>query len=176
MEQKRLFMSALGVGVGVGLGLASGQAINKWTGANSSPAEGLTADQIEQELRRLVVDGKDCKVTFDDFPYYLRITDGNTPPVKHRRNASVSSDMSSISLQSSFSTPAQKRGSGWSFDEKDFLKSLYKPAEGGDGIGSKPEAKSENPVSDSKPGTEKPVPLVKKDEIAAPKAPVSPAH
>nr|GMD53786.1 nuclear valosin-containing protein-like [Ipomoea batatas] len=265
MEQKRLFMSALGVGVGVGLGLASGQAINKWTGANSSPAEGLTADQIEQELRRLVVDGKDCKVTFDDFPYYLsertrvlltsaayvhlnhmdmsrhtrnlslasraillsgpaelylqslakalahhfdaklllldipdfslkmqskygstkkqavstalleemlitiplkrsisevtlehmssllgsfstlpapesnkgrlsrqtsadklRITDGNTPPVKHRRNASVSSDMSSISLQSSFSTPAQKRGSGWSFDEKDFLKSLYK--------------------------------------------------
>lgn len=67
-------MSALGVGVGVGLGLASGQAINKWTGGgvNSSPAEGVTADQIEHELRRLVVDGKDSKVSFDDFPYYLR--------------------------------------------------------------------------------------------------------
>ncbi|XP_019195388.1 PREDICTED: nuclear valosin-containing protein-like [Ipomoea nil] len=251
MEQKSLFMSALGVGVGVGLGLASGQAIHKWTGGNSSPAEGLTADQIEQELRRLVVDGKDTKVTFDDFPYYLsertrvlltsaayvhlnhldmsrhtrnlslssraillsgpaelylqslakalahhfeaklllldipdfslkmqskygstkkqtslkrsisevtlehmssllgsfstppatesnrgRLSrqssadklriDGNTPPVRHRRNASVSSDMSSFSSQSSISTPAQKRAIGWSFDEKDFLKSLYK--------------------------------------------------
>ncbi|RAL46378.1 hypothetical protein DM860_015371 [Cuscuta australis] len=244
MEQKRLFMSALGVGVGVGvgLGLASGQAINKWTGAaaNSAPAYGVTADRIEQELRRLVVDGKDTGVSFDDFPYYLsertrvlltsaayvhlnhldmsRHTRNLSPasraillsgpaelhlqslakalahhfeakfllldisnfsvkplkrslsevtlehmssllgslsslqvqdcnrgrlsrqpsidsnlsesmgvPLKHRRNSSVSSDMSTISSQSSFSSSAPpKRASSWCFDEKTFLKSLYK--------------------------------------------------
>ncbi|VFQ73022.1 unnamed protein product [Cuscuta campestris] len=247
-------MSALGVGVGVGLGLASGQAINKWTGAaaNSAPAYGVTADRIEQELRRLVVDGKDTGVSFDDFPYYLSertrvlltsaayvhlnhldmsrhtrnlspasraillsgpaelhlqslakalahhfeakflLLDisnfsvkmqskyGNSPkqpplkrslsevtlehmssllgslsslqvqdcnrgrlsrqpsidsnlsesmgvPLKHRRNSSVSSDMSTISSQSSFSSSAPpKRASSWCFDEKTFLKSLYK--------------------------------------------------
>lgn len=68
MEQKHVLLSALSVGVGVGLGLASGQAVNKWTSA----AEGITPDQIEQELRRLVVDGKHTKITFEDFPYYLR--------------------------------------------------------------------------------------------------------
>ncbi|KAM3381901.1 putative protein isoform X1 [Capsicum galapagoense] len=67
MEQKHVLLSALSVGVGVGLGLASGQAVNKWTSA----AEGITPDQIEQELRRLVVDGKHTKITFEDFPYYL---------------------------------------------------------------------------------------------------------
>nr|GMC52956.1 putative cell division cycle ATPase [Ipomoea batatas] len=48
-----------------------------------------------------------------------------------------------------------------------------KPVEGGDGIGSKLEAKSENPVSDSKTGIEKSVPLVKNDgeNTAAPRAP-----
>ncbi|CAH9070594.1 unnamed protein product [Cuscuta epithymum] len=74
MEQKSLFISALGVGVGVGLGLASGQAVSKWSGAGaaaSSAAGGVTADQIELELRRLVLDGKDADVTFDNFPYFL---------------------------------------------------------------------------------------------------------
>lgn len=70
MEQKHVLLSALSVGVGVGLGLASGQAVNKWTSPNS-PAEGITPDLIEQELRRLILDGKHTKHTFDDFPYYL---------------------------------------------------------------------------------------------------------
>ncbi|CAN4087681.1 unnamed protein product [Withania somnifera] len=67
MEQKHVMLSALSVGVGVGLGLASGQAVNKWT----TPAQGITPDQIEQELRRLILDGKHTKITFEDFPYYL---------------------------------------------------------------------------------------------------------
>ncbi|KAJ6677224.1 AAA ATPASE putative [Salix viminalis] len=47
MEQKHMLLSALSVGVGV-------------------------AEQIEQELMRQVVDGRDSKVTFEEFPYYLR--------------------------------------------------------------------------------------------------------
>uniref|UniRef100_A0A5B6Z5N2 AAA+ ATPase domain-containing protein n=1 Tax=Davidia involucrata TaxID=16924 RepID=A0A5B6Z5N2_DAVIN len=70
MEQKHILLSALSVGVGVGLGLASGQTVSKWTGYNYS-ADGITAEQIEQELLRFVVDGKESKVTFDEFPYYL---------------------------------------------------------------------------------------------------------
>ncbi|KAL6961889.1 hypothetical protein U1Q18_041807 [Sarracenia purpurea var. burkii] len=72
MEQKSILLSALsvGVGVGVGLGLASGQKGSKW-GGYSSYADGFTTDQIEQELHRLVVDGKESEVTFDEFPYYL---------------------------------------------------------------------------------------------------------
>ncbi|CAH9111199.1 unnamed protein product [Cuscuta europaea] len=254
MEQKHLFMSALGVGVGVGLGLASGQALNKWTGggANSSAPEGFTADRIEQELRRLIIDGKGTDVSFQNFPYYIsertrvlltsaayvhlnhldmsrhtrnlspasraillsgpaelhlqslakavahhfeakllllditnfsvkmqskygnakkqpplkrsisevtlehmssllgslsslpaqeynkgrlsrrpsidaKLSEGVSVPLKHRRNSSISSDMSSISSQSSISSSAPpKRVSSWSFDEKTFLKSLYK--------------------------------------------------
>lgn len=75
MEQKHILLSALGVGVGVGLGLGviSGQAVSKWTcGSSGFPAEGVTAEQIKQELLRLVVDGKDSEVNFDDFPYFLR--------------------------------------------------------------------------------------------------------
>ncbi|KAE8733894.1 Spastin [Hibiscus syriacus] len=72
MEQKGMFFSALsvGVGIGVGLGLASGQTVNKWTG-NITADDGITGEQIEQELMRRVKDGKLSKVTFDDFPYYL---------------------------------------------------------------------------------------------------------
>ncbi|XP_059629136.1 ribosome biogenesis ATPase RIX7-like isoform X1 [Cornus florida] len=70
MEQKSLLLSALSVGVGVGLGLASSQTVSKWSGYSSS-AEGMTGEQIVKELLRLVVDGKESKVTFDDFPYYL---------------------------------------------------------------------------------------------------------
>ncbi|KAK3011687.1 hypothetical protein RJ639_010867 [Escallonia herrerae] len=72
MEQKHFLLSALSVGVGVGLGLASGQTVGKWTGFKyCSATTGVTAEQVEQELLRLVVDGRESKVTFDDFPYYL---------------------------------------------------------------------------------------------------------
>ncbi|KAL9265682.1 hypothetical protein AKJ16_DCAP15401, partial [Drosera capensis] len=72
MEQKGLLLSALsvGVGVGVGLGLASGKSVGKWVGSNSE-SDGVTAEQIEQELFTQVVDGRDRAVTFDEFPYYL---------------------------------------------------------------------------------------------------------
>ncbi|KAM7504830.1 hypothetical protein LguiB_003734 [Lonicera macranthoides] len=68
MEQKHLLLSALSVGVGVGLGLASG---SRWTTGYNCSVNGVTAEQIEQELLRLVVDGRESKITFDDFPYYL---------------------------------------------------------------------------------------------------------
>ncbi|KAK3220012.1 hypothetical protein Dsin_013982 [Dipteronia sinensis] len=254
MEQKSLLLSALsvGVGVGVGLGLASGPSVSKWAGSSFS-TEGVTGEQIERELLRQVVDGKDSKITFDEFPYFLsertrvlltsaayvhlkhfdvskhtrnltpasraillsgpaelyqqmlakalahcfeskllllditdfslkmqskygcvkkdpsfkrsisemtldrmstlfnsfsvyspkedskgslrrqssgvdiksRGMDGN--PLKHRRNASVASDMSSISCNSSATNPASlKSSSSWCFDEKLFLQSLYK--------------------------------------------------
>jgi hypothetical protein len=73
MDQKHIVMSALGIGlgVGVGLGLVSGQASAKWAVPSGSSA-GITADRVEQELMRLVVDGKEEKVTFDEFPYHLR--------------------------------------------------------------------------------------------------------
>lgn len=71
MEQKHIFLSALSVGVGVGLGLSSGQVVSKWVSGNRSPDE-ISGEQIEQELMRQVVDGKDSKVTFEEFPYYLR--------------------------------------------------------------------------------------------------------
>ncbi|KMT12009.1 hypothetical protein BVRB_5g099700 isoform A [Beta vulgaris subsp. vulgaris] len=72
MDQKQLLMSAVGVGigVGVGLGLASGQTVSKWTGISSS-SNVITGERMEQELLRMVVDGRDTKVTFDEFPYYL---------------------------------------------------------------------------------------------------------
>lgn len=73
MEQKHIFLSALsvGVGLGVGLGLSSAQAVSNWVGVNRSLDE-ISAEQIEQELMRQVVDGRDVKVTFEEFPYYLR--------------------------------------------------------------------------------------------------------
>ncbi|XP_012086803.1 putative cell division cycle ATPase [Jatropha curcas] len=71
MEQKHIILSALsvGVGVGVGLGLASGQTVGKWTGRPSLTA--ITAENLEQEILRLVIDGRESGVTFDHFPYYL---------------------------------------------------------------------------------------------------------
>ncbi|CAO2819143.1 unnamed protein product [Amaranthus hypochondriacus] len=72
MEPKQILMSAVGVGigVGVGLGLASGQTVGKWTGSSSS-MNTITGEKMEQELLRMVIDGRDTKVTFDEFPYYL---------------------------------------------------------------------------------------------------------
>lgn len=73
MEQKGFLLSALGVGVGVGvgLGLASNQTVGKWSG-NSSSSNAVTAEKMEQEMLRQVVNGRESKVTFDQFPYYLR--------------------------------------------------------------------------------------------------------
>lgn len=77
MEQKHILLSALsvGVGVGMGLGLASGQSVSKWGGGSSSGSyssmEGVSGEQIEKELMRQVLDGKDSKITFEEFPYYL---------------------------------------------------------------------------------------------------------
>ncbi|CAH1445518.1 unnamed protein product [Lactuca virosa] len=67
MEQKHILLSALSVGVGVGVGVGLG--VNKWSSGGLE--EGLTAAQIEQELLRLIVDDRDDKVTFKDFPYYI---------------------------------------------------------------------------------------------------------
>ncbi|XP_074319735.1 uncharacterized protein LOC141656659 isoform X4 [Silene latifolia] len=72
MEQKSFLLSALGVGVGVGvgIGLASGQTVGKWVGSTST-LDSISVEQIELELLRLLVNGKDTNVTFDEFPYYL---------------------------------------------------------------------------------------------------------
>lgn len=71
MEQKRFLLSALGVGLGVGIGLVSGQTVSRWNQSNDV-VDGITVAQIELELLKLVIDGKSCNVTFEDFPYYLR--------------------------------------------------------------------------------------------------------
>lgn len=239
MEQKHVLLSALSVGVGVGLGLVSGSTLGRWTGSSPSAAAagGISAEGVQLELLRLVVDGKSCGFTFEDFPYYLSertrllLTNaayvhlkhldvskhirnlspasraillsgpaesyqqtlakalshhfeaklllldmadfslkmqskyggikkrtslqrsisevtleqvssflgsfsalpskednrGGKNSLKHRRTHSISSDMSSISVQSSSSSAAPpKRINSWSFDEKVFMQSLYK--------------------------------------------------
>ncbi|KAI3784042.1 hypothetical protein L1987_43134 [Smallanthus sonchifolius] len=65
MEQKHILLSALSVGVGVGVGLG----VNKWSSGGVDDV--VTAAQIEHELFRLIVDGKDEKDTLKEFPYYL---------------------------------------------------------------------------------------------------------
>ncbi|CAL4909761.1 unnamed protein product [Urochloa decumbens] len=73
MEQRNLLVSALGVGVGVGLGLASA----RWAApahGEGSGGGGAGAAEVEAELRRLVLDGRESEVTFDEFHnfhYYL---------------------------------------------------------------------------------------------------------
>ncbi|KAL1213914.1 ATPase family AAA domain-containing protein FIGL1 [Cardamine amara subsp. amara] len=73
MDSKQMLLSVLGVGVGVGvgLGLASGQAVGKWAGGNSTSSNSVTADKMEKEILRQVVDGRESNITFDEFPYYL---------------------------------------------------------------------------------------------------------
>lgn len=73
MEQKHVLLSALSVGVGVGLGLVSGSTLGRWTGSSPSAAAagGVSAEGVQLELLRLVVDGKSCGFTFEEFPYYL---------------------------------------------------------------------------------------------------------
>ncbi|KAL4362306.1 hypothetical protein GQ457_04G013340 [Hibiscus cannabinus] len=72
MEQRGILLSALsaGVGVGVGLRLASSPSMSKIAGKTFED-DGITGEQLVQELLRQVIDGKLSKVTFDDFPYYL---------------------------------------------------------------------------------------------------------
>ncbi|XP_020574942.1 uncharacterized AAA domain-containing protein C16E9.10c [Phalaenopsis equestris] len=73
MEPKHMVMSALGLGIGVGVGvglrLAASPTVGKWV----APVQvgSLTAEMIGEELMRLVVDGRESKVTFNEFPYYL---------------------------------------------------------------------------------------------------------
>ncbi|PON96940.1 Spastin [Trema orientale] len=72
MEQKHVLLSALSVGVGVGVGLlSSGQSVTKWVKGNNGYPDLISADQIEHELMRQVLDGRESKVKFEDFPYYL---------------------------------------------------------------------------------------------------------
>lgn len=62
---------SVGVGLGVGLGLSTGQAVQKWV-VGSCESDEISGEQIVLELNNRVIDGKNSKVTFDDFPYYLR--------------------------------------------------------------------------------------------------------
>ncbi|XP_027936508.1 26S proteasome regulatory subunit 6A homolog isoform X1 [Vigna unguiculata] len=72
MEQKHVLLSALsvGVGLGVGLGLSTGQAVQKWV-RGSCESDEISGEQIVLELNNKVIDGKNSKTTFKDFPYYL---------------------------------------------------------------------------------------------------------
>ncbi|KAI3691818.1 hypothetical protein L6452_31620 [Arctium lappa] len=72
MDQGRgAFVSALSVGIGIGVGLGMGRTVNRWTGNSDSSGTGLTPQTMEREMLGLIVDGKDSKVTFYEFPYYL---------------------------------------------------------------------------------------------------------
>ncbi|KAL8170567.1 hypothetical protein V2J09_022371 [Rumex salicifolius] len=115
MEQRGLLLSALGVGVGVGvgLGLASGQsAVGKWIGSNPNPVR-VTAEQIEQELLRIMVDGKDSRVTFDEFPYYISeqtkalLTSAAYVHLKHAEISKFTRNLSPASRTILLSGPAE---------------------------------------------------------------------
>ncbi|GMI99642.1 hypothetical protein like AT4G28000 [Hibiscus trionum] len=114
MEQKGMFLSALsvGVGIGVGLGLASGQTVNKW-GGNTIADDGITGEQIEQELMRRVKDGKLSKVTFDNFPYYLSertralLTSAAYVQLKHSDVSRHTRNLSPVSKAILLSGPAE---------------------------------------------------------------------
>lgn len=71
MEQRHL-MSALSVGIGIGVGLGVGRTMGRLTSGGESSANAITPQVMERELRTIIVDGRDSKVTFDEFPYYLR--------------------------------------------------------------------------------------------------------
>ncbi|KAI9105203.1 hypothetical protein K1719_022732 [Acacia pycnantha] len=64
MEEKQVIMSAVGVGAGLGSSSRLG-------GDNANSDEELWNEQFEHELLRQVIDGKECKETFQEFPYYL---------------------------------------------------------------------------------------------------------
>ncbi|TKY60680.1 AAA domain-containing protein isoform X3 [Spatholobus suberectus] len=72
MEQKSILISALsvGVGVGVGIGLASGQSVGKW-GANILPSNAITAEKMEQEMLRQIVDGRESNMLAKALAHYF---------------------------------------------------------------------------------------------------------
>ena len=53
------------------LRLASRMVMSLWTGLNGSLTV-ITKKQIEQDLKRLVLDGRESSITFNEFPYFLR--------------------------------------------------------------------------------------------------------
>ncbi|KAL0682317.1 hypothetical protein Bca4012_049164 [Brassica carinata] len=71
MEQKSVLLSALGVGVGLGIGLTSGQTLGRWANGSGPVKDVLTGEQIEQELLKQILDGRESTVTFNEFPYFL---------------------------------------------------------------------------------------------------------
>ncbi|XP_076895601.1 uncharacterized protein LOC143548273 [Bidens hawaiensis] len=71
MEQRHAFMSALSVGIGIGVGLGVGRTVGRLTNGGESSANAITPQIMEREMRTIIVDGRDSKVTFDEFPYYI---------------------------------------------------------------------------------------------------------
>nr|GEU92359.1 hypothetical protein [Tanacetum cinerariifolium] len=67
----RAFVSALSVGIGIGVGLGVGRTVNRLASGGDSAASGLTPQAMEREMLSLIMDGRDSKVTFYEFPYYL---------------------------------------------------------------------------------------------------------
>ncbi|KAL8196260.1 hypothetical protein R6Q57_025260 [Mikania cordata] len=67
----RAFVSALSVGIGIGVGLGVGRTVNRFTGGGDSLANGITPQVMEREMLSMIIDGRDSKVTFYEFPYYL---------------------------------------------------------------------------------------------------------
>ncbi|KAI3407270.1 AAA domain-containing protein [Psidium guajava] len=114
MEQKHILLSAIGVGVGVGvgLGIASGQTVSKWAG-NASSSDPITAERVEKEMLRLVVDGRESKVTFDQFPYYLSgqtrvlLTSAAYVHLKHAEVSKYTRNLSPASRAILLSGPAE---------------------------------------------------------------------
>ncbi|KAF3448638.1 hypothetical protein FNV43_RR09351 [Rhamnella rubrinervis] len=114
MEQKGILLSALsvGVGVGVGLGLASNQTVSKWTGQNP-PSNAVTPEGMEQEMLRQIVDGRESKVTFDQFPYYLSeqtrvlLTSAAYVHLKHAEVSKYTRNLSPASRAILLSGPAE---------------------------------------------------------------------
>ncbi|KAJ0105263.1 hypothetical protein Patl1_17620 [Pistacia atlantica] len=112
MEAKNVVLSALGVGVGVGLGLASGQAMSKWAGKDLS-SHAISPERMEKELLRQIVDGRESKVTFDEFPYYLSeqtrvlLTSAAYVHLKHAEVSKFTRNLSPASRAILLSGPAE---------------------------------------------------------------------
>ncbi|KAL9328741.1 hypothetical protein ACSQ67_003744 [Phaseolus vulgaris] len=111
MEQKNILLSALsvGVGVGVGIGLSSGQ----WGFNANSSSNGVTPENLEHEMLRLVVDGRESKVTFDQFPFYLReqtrvmLTNAAYVHLKHAEVSKFTRNLAPASRTIMLSGPAE---------------------------------------------------------------------
>ncbi|AAF24564.1 F22C12.12 [Arabidopsis thaliana] len=109
MDSKQMLLSALGVGVGVGvgLGLASGQAVGKWAGGNSSSNNAVTADKMEKEILRQVVDGRESKITFDDEQTRVLLTSAAYVHLKHFDASKYTRNLSPASRAILLSGPAE---------------------------------------------------------------------